>query len=56
MISTVQPRACMYSARLKAARIVPPMFHAVQRTMISAAVAAVLAGRAAHERGAARRG
>ena len=35
MISTSQPRACMYSARLNAARIVPPMFQAVHSTMIS---------------------
>src|SRR4051794_10155078 len=34
MISTSQPRACMYSARLNAARIVPPMLHAVHSTMI----------------------
>src|SRR4051794_5003816 len=35
MISTCQPRACMYSARLNAARMVPPMFQAVQSTMMS---------------------
>src|SRR4051812_33725062 len=34
MISTCQPRAVMYSARLNAARIVPPMFQAVHSTMI----------------------
>ena len=54
MMSTCQPRSCMYSARLNAARIVPPMFQAVHRKMVTAArpVLARLGADRAQQRGA----